>query len=173
MSGMGKAAETPSPGLDPLTAGTGGGGPNRAAEAGPRQFLTFCLAGERYGIIIDSIVEILKYRQSTPIPRAPEVVHGIVSLRGHIVTVIDGRLRLGHSKAQVGPASRIIVVRDGAETVGILVDEVLQVMKLPADAIGPPPETVAQAGECGILGVCDTRQESILILLDVHEFLKV
>jgi purine-binding chemotaxis protein CheW len=135
------------------------------------QVLTFRLAGERYGIAIGAIVEILKYRQATPVPRAEPVVHGIISLRGRIVTVIDGRRRLGLAPAEIGPTSRIVVVRDQGEPVGILVDQVLQVLKLPADAIKPPPATVA-AAENGILGVCDTRQDSILILLDTEQFLR-
>jgi purine-binding chemotaxis protein CheW len=145
--------------------------PTRPEEAASlEQVLTFRLAGERYGIAIESIEEILKYRQATPIPRADIVVHGIISLRGRIVTVIDGRLRLGLPVAEIGSASRIIVVRTPGEPVGILVDEVLQVLKLPADAVKPPPATV-EAPDKGIVGVCDTRQDSILILLDTEAFL--
>jgi purine-binding chemotaxis protein CheW len=147
-----------------------------ALEAGSTeltQVLTFRLAGERYGIAIGSIVEILKYRQATPIPRSGPVVHGIVSLRGRIVTVLDGRLRLGLAAAAISPATRIIVVRDADEPVGILVDEVLQVLKLRAGDIQAPPATVASAAERGIRGVCDTRQDSILILLDMQGFLRV
>ncbi len=148
------------------------GGESRPQD-GMTQVLTFRLAGERYGIPIGCIVEILKYRQATPIPRSEPVVHGIVSLRGRIVTVLDARRRLELHAAEIGPATRIIVVRDADEPVGLLVDEVLQVMKLPADAVKPPPATIRAAAERGIAGVCDTRQDSILILLDMQGFLKV
>ena len=154
------------------SAGTARSAPTRRSEmASLEQVLAFRLAGERYGIAIESIEEILKYRQATPIPRADIVVHGIISLRGRIVTVIDGRLRLGLPAAEIGSASRIIVVRTPTEPVGILVDEVLQVLKIPADAVKPPPATV-EAPDKGILGVCDTRQDSILILLDTEAFLR-
>ena len=152
-----------------------GPGESVTAEAAPstRQFLTFRLAGERFGISIDSIVEILKYRLATPVPRADPTVHGIVSVRGRIITVIDGRLRLGFPGGAVDPASRIIVVHDGDELVGVLVDKVIEVIRLPEDAVAPPPETVCDAAEKGILGVCDTREDSILILLDMNRFLDI
>jgi purine-binding chemotaxis protein CheW len=153
-------------------------GERRATEAagsGPpaalRQYLSFHLAGERYGIDIQDIVEILKYRPATPVPHANDLIHGIVSVRGRIITVVDGRRRLGLEAAAVGPAARIIVLRDGEESVGLLVDEVLQVEKLSPESISPPPNTLADAAQRGIAGVCDTQQGSILILLDREAFL--
>jgi len=137
------------------------------------QVLAFRLAGERYALDIQEIIEILKYRPATPIPQASNLIHGIVSVRGRIITVVDGRLRLGLEAAEIGAASRIIVVRHGEEPVGLLVDEVLQVEKLPLEGIAPPPSTLVDAAARGIAGVCDTRQESILIILDREAVLNV
>lgn len=137
------------------------------------QVLAFRLAGERYALDIQEILEILKYRSATPIPQAADVIHGIISVRGRIITVVDGRVRMGLEAAEIGSASRIIVLRHGEESVGLLVDEVLQVEKLPVDSIAPPPSTLVDAAARGISGVCDTRQESILIILDREAVLKV
>ena len=163
--------ETPQGGTRVPVESGGASRERREEMSALEQVLAFRLGGERYGIAIESIEEILKYRKATPIPRADAVVHGIISLRGRIVTVLDGRLRLGLPPAEIGSASRIIVVRTPGEPVGVLVDEVLQVMKLPVDAVKPPPATV-EASDKGILGVCDTRQDSILILLDIEAFLQ-
>lgn len=138
-----------------------------------RQFLTLRLGTERFGISIDSIVEILKYRPATPVPRADPTVHGIVSVRGRIITVIDGGLRLGLEPTKIGSATRIIVVHDDGEQVGLLVDAVIEVLRVPDDAVEPAPATVAGAAEKGVLGICDTREESLLILLDMSRFLNV
>lgn len=145
----------------------------RRATVPVLQVLAFRLAGERYALDIQEIIEILKYRPMTPIPQASDLIHGIVSVRGRIITVVDGRIRLGLEAAEIGPASRIIVLRHGEEPVGLLVDEVLQVEKLPVDSIAPPPSTLVDAAARGIAGVCDTRQESILILLDREAVLNV
>jgi purine-binding chemotaxis protein CheW len=137
-----------------------------------RQYLAFRLAGEQYGIDIHEIVEILKYRPVTPVPHAADLIHGIVSVRGRIITVVDGRRRLGLEAAAVSPASRIIVLRDGEESVGLLVDEVLQVEKLSAESVSAPPNTLTDAAQMGIAGVCETQHDAILILLDREAFLK-
>ncbi|MFQ5718107.1 MAG: chemotaxis protein CheW [Acidobacteriota bacterium] len=156
-----------------ITYGVPSTAPEPDLAAATRQFLTFRLADERFGISIDSIVEILKYRPATPVPRADPVVHGIVSVRGQVVTVLDGRLRLGLPAAEIGGATRIIVVHDGSELVGLLVDEVVEVVRLADDAIAAPPATVRDAGARGIVGVCDTHDEKILILLDIDRVLRI
>lgn len=136
------------------------------------QYLSFRLAGEQYGIDIHDIVEILKYRPTTPVPHATNLIHGIVSVRGRIITVVDGRRRLGLEAAAVSPATRIIVLRDDEESVGLLVDEVLQVEKLSPESTSSPPNTLTDAAQLGIAGVCETQQGAILILLDREAFLK-
>lgn len=146
---------------------------DRPTGAAPVQFLTFALAGECYGISIDSIVEILKYRPATTVPRASSVVHGIVSVRGRIITVLDGRQRLGFDPGTVNAGTRIIVVHDRGEQVGLLVDEVFEVVKLAVEDIAPPPPTVADALDKGIRGVCDTRDGSLLIILETERFLAI
>jgi purine-binding chemotaxis protein CheW len=155
--------------LEEVSRGTG----EQVAKGGLLQYLAFRLAGEQYGINIHEIVEILKYRPATPVPHAADLIHGIVSVRGRIITVVDGRLRLGLAADPVGPASRIIVLRDGDESVGLLVDEVLQVEKFSPESISKPPSTLTDAAKRGIAGVCDIEQGSILILLDREAFLKV
>ena len=142
-------------------------------EAAVRQYLTFRLGTERFGVSIDAIVEILKYRAATPVPRADPTVHGIVSVRGRMIAVVDGGLRLGLAATTFGPSTRIIVVHDDGEQVGVLVDAVFEVLRLPDSAVAPPPATVSATTEKGVLGVCDTREESLLILLDIRRFLDV
>jgi purine-binding chemotaxis protein CheW len=107
------------------------------------------------------------------VPRADPTVHGILSLRGRIITVLDGRLRLGLAAPAPDAASRIIVVRDGGESVGILVDEVIEVVRLTDEEVSPPPATLGPAVARGIAGVIDTRQGSILILLDPGRYLRL
>jgi len=114
----------------------------RLQETPARRFLTFLLAGEEYALDILRISEIIKVRPVTEVPRAPGFVTGIISVRGTIVPVLDLRLRL-HLPAPVpGPAGRILIVTRNDEPFGLVVDEVVHVVRLHAEDIEPPPAAV-------------------------------
>jgi purine-binding chemotaxis protein CheW len=118
----------------------------RREQSGGRRFLTFLLGREEYALDILRISEIIKVRPITEVPRAPGFIPGIISVRGTIVPVIDLRKRLRHPAPEPGPGARILIVRRDGEPYGLLVDEVVHVVRLHADDIEPPPP-VAGAGE--------------------------
>jgi purine-binding chemotaxis protein CheW len=104
----------------------------RGTPAGPvREFLAFVLSGELYGVELARIREIVSPPPITPIPRASREVLGVCSVRGLLVTVMDLRMKL---RLEVLPATRrtrILLAESGSgEVVGLLVDEVRQVMRL-------------------------------------------
>ncbi len=104
----------------------------RQHDRGPRvEYLAFLLAGEPYAAPVSFVREILKPPPLTPVPRAPDAVLGIISVRGQLVTVIDLRRRLRLEEAPATSRTRILLA-DGAggETLGLYVDEVLQVYRL-------------------------------------------
>ncbi len=96
-----------------------------------REYLTFRLADEVYGLPLGSVHEILRVPAISEVPRAPGHVLGIISVRGAITTVIDLRRRLRVADAAPDRAARILLVRHDGETVGLLVDRVEQVERLP------------------------------------------
>ena len=75
-------------------------------------------------------------------PRSPRWLKGIVTLRGVIVPIFDLRSRLGLAEVEPGAETRIVVVFRGEEFAGLIVDSITQVMRLPVDAIEPPPPTI-------------------------------
>jgi purine-binding chemotaxis protein CheW len=85
------------------------------------------------------IKEIIKPRELTEIPRAPEFVSGVISLRGLIVPVINMRKRLGMSGEALASRTRIIIVKTGEGFSGLHVDEVTGVVKVDRATIEPPP----------------------------------
>jgi purine-binding chemotaxis protein CheW len=101
-------------------------------DRGPRtEYLAFKLAGETYATPVALIREILKPPLLTPVPRAPRSVMGIVSVRGQVVTVVDLRSRLRLPEMPQSRKTRILLVSaTGGETLGLFVDEVLQVYRL-------------------------------------------
>ncbi len=103
------------------------------------EFLSVRVSHEIYGINIMDIKEIIKPRETTEIPRAPLFISGVISLRGTILPVIDLRVRLGLESSLPVGMERIIVVRIGSAVSGLLVDEVLQVVQVPAASIEEAP----------------------------------
>lgn len=108
-----------------------------------RQWLTFTLGSEEYALDIGNIREIIKPREITDIPRVPDFILGIISLRGLIIPVFDLKKRLKLGAAEITPASRIIVCQHGEKSAGLVVDSLNQVVRLPAKGIEPPPAVLS------------------------------
>lgn len=91
--------------------------------------LAFDVGSETYGISIDQVAEILMPRPVTPLPRTPEFVRGVVSLRGTVLAVLDLGRRLGLPRCATPRSSRILVLRDGEESMGFWVERVRGVVR--------------------------------------------
>ena len=115
------------------------------------QLLTFELAGAPYALPVECVREIVRIRPITPVPRVPEDVRGVISLRGEIVQVVDLRRRLGLEPIDPSRRSRVIVVRGGdGRVAGLLVDAVTEVLSVADDALRPASgEVGAQEHVCG------------------------
>lgn len=107
----------------------------RASGERVRELLAFVIGTETFALALEAVREILKPPPVTPVPRAPRDVLGVISVRGRITTVIDLRRRLRAHTGELDKFSRILLVDDGDEVVGLLVDRVLQVHRLSDDEI--------------------------------------
>ena len=137
-----------------------------------RQYLAFHLNDEEYALDIMRISEIIKVREFTDIPRAPEFVLGIISLRGVVVPVFDLRRRLDLGISEMLAASRIVVCQLDDVTVGLLVDSINQVVNLGNDDIEPPPGVLAGLDR-EMISWIGRYQGRMLILLNLHNALNV
>ncbi len=115
---------------------------DKSGTSAQSEFLSFRVSNEIYGINIMDIKEIITLRTVTEVPRSPEFVAGILSLRGTIIPVIDMRSRLSLSKAESNGRERIIVIRNNTALSGLLVDEVMKVILLSADSIEATPGSI-------------------------------
>ena len=119
-----------------------------------RELLAFSLAGDRYAVPVERVREIVRLRQITSVPRVPDEILGVISLRGEIVQVMDLRMRLGAPVTEPGRTSRIVVLHgdEGAVT-GLLVDTVSEVLRVPEEAFrptaGPESDFVTELCEHG------------------------
>jgi purine-binding chemotaxis protein CheW len=138
------------------------------------EYLAFSLAGETYAVRIEDVAEILKPPPVTPVPRAPDLVLGIMSVRGRLVTVIDVRRRFGHPESTLGRRNRILLTDVDGETTGALVDEVQQVHRLSEGEIEPPAVLGAdqQTHIVGIGRPIGSERGDVLVLLDLREILR-
>jgi purine-binding chemotaxis protein CheW len=138
------------------------------------KYLTFLLGDESYGLEILKVQEIIGMQAITRIPRTPEYVKGVINLRGKVIPVIDLRLRFAMEAAEVSRKTCIIVVQvANAEvnvTMGIVVDEVSEVLDISGAEIEPPPAFGAQVDTAFILGMAKT-EASVKILLDIDRIM--
>ena len=131
--------------------------------AGELHLVTFALGREEYGIPVGQVREVIRVAEITRVPQAPAHVRGVTNLRGRILPVVEIRTRLGLEPAALTARSRIVVVEVHDRVLGILVDAVLQVAKVPLDTVAPPPEEVLSPQTDYISGVA--RWSSRLIIL--------
>ena len=111
------------------------------AATGAREYLTFRLDQEEYGIDILKVQEIRGYEPPTRIAHAPEFIKGVVNLRGTIVPIVDMRLKFNCSKADYNSFTVVIILNLRNRVVGIVVDSVSDVMELWPDNMRSAPDS--------------------------------
>lgn len=132
--------------------------------------LTFMLEREEYGLPITRVREVIRVSEITRVPQAPPHVRGVTNLRGRILAVVEIRSRLGLEAAVVSPAARIVVVEAHGRVLGLLVDRVSRVTKVPTESVAPVPDDVRSPDADYLTGVArwDSR---LIILLDLDRVL--
>ncbi len=138
----------------------------RSAGAG-REFLTFRLGAEEYGIDILRVQEIRSYEPPTRIANAPAFIKGVVNLRGVIVPIVDLRLKLGCERADIDGFTVVIVLNVRGRVVGAVVDSVSDVLELSAEQIKPAPEMASAVDARYITGIGSVA-ERMLVLVDIE-----
>jgi len=145
---------------------------SNAANAGEgvREFLTFTLGSEEYGVDILKVQEIRGYDTVTRIPDTPDFIKGVINLRGTIVPVVDMRLKFKLAQAQYDVFTVMIILTVAQRVVGMVVDGVSDVLQLPAERICPAPELGGQLGSRFITGI-GTLDQRMLILVDIEKLM--
>lgn len=137
-----------------------------------QQFCTFFVDGIQFGIEVLKVQEVLKYQEMTPVPLASKVVHGLINLRGQIVTALDLRTRLGLPSRPDGTRPMNVVIRSEDGAVSLLVDEIGDVLETTKETFEDPPATLAPQARDLIRGVYK-MDERLLLILDTDKALNV
>ena len=134
------------------------------------QVVIFTLSSESYAVDIIRVESIIKMQPITVVPHAPPFIEGVTNLRGQILSVVDLRTRFGLSRTEATKDTRIMVVKSDDLTVGMVVDAVTEVLRIPVEAIEPPSPLVTTVDSAFITGIAKV-DERLVILLDLSKVL--
>jgi purine-binding chemotaxis protein CheW len=134
--------------------------------ASSQQFCTFFLDGHFFGTPVPQVQEVIQYQEMTRVPLAPNVVSGMINLRGQIVSAIDLRRRLGLHDRRPGQLPMNVVVRTNEGAVSLLVDEIGDVIEVEEETLENPPETLQGFARQVVRGVYKLSGR-LLLALDI------
>jgi purine-binding chemotaxis protein CheW len=134
------------------------------------QFVACRIGSEEFALDVLSVQEINRVAEITRVPKAPSHVEGVINLRGRIIPVLNLRRRFGLPDIERTARSRIVVVSVRQRLVGLAVDSVEEVLRIPRSAIEPPPAVGTAAGAEYTQGVGRVH-DRLLIVLDLPRLL--
>lgn len=142
---------------------------NRTAQAG--KFLSFILGDEEYGLEILKVQEINGMMGITRVPRTPDYVRGVINLRGRVIPIVSLRKKFKMASVPDTEKTCIIVVQvryvDREITMGIIVDEVSEVLNIGDGQIEPPPSFGGGMEEADFITGMGKLENKVVILLDI------
>ncbi len=131
-----------------------------------KQFLTFSLKSQPYGVPIGSVREINRVTDITPVPQTPGFVAGVINLRGKVIPVVDLRMKFGIPSVPHTRETCIIVIESDAGQVGMIVDSVSGVIDLSAEQIEPRPAMGEESKISYVIGM-GKIDNTVVILIDI------
>jgi len=134
------------------------------------QLVTFRIGNEEFGFDIFKVKEINKMMDITQIPNSQSAVKGVVNLRGSVIPVVSLREKLNFTDKEYTSSTRIIVVEYQSKSLGFIVDEVDEVLRIESSIIEKPPEMTTTVESAYINGVAKLENR-LLILLDLDKIL--
>ncbi len=135
-----------------------------------QQLVVFELANEFYGIDIAVVESIIKMQAITQLPQTPCYIKGVTNLRGTVLPVIDLRTRFGLASQPDTKQTRVIIVTMGKIKVGVMVDDVSEVLRVPDQSIEPLPPMVNSVNADFLKGIV-RLEDRLIILLEVAKVL--
>ncbi|HHW18326.1 MAG TPA: purine-binding chemotaxis protein CheW [Firmicutes bacterium] len=135
-----------------------------------KQIVAFSLGSETYGVDIAQVREIIPIQKIVPVPRAPDFVEGIINLRGRVIPVLDLRHHFGFEKKKQDPDQRIVLTEVDGESIGVIVDSVSSVLRIPEASIEPPASVITGDDIEYIQGIAKVGS-NLIVLLDLTKII--
>ena len=131
-------------------------------------YLTFGVSEEEYGIAIAHVTEIVGMQRIMEVPDVPAFIKGVINLRGKIIPVMDVRARFAMQEAEYTERTVIIVLDMQGLPIGLIVDNVNEVLEIPPQSIDPAPAFDGGRKSEGLLKGLGKSGERVAILLDLE-----
>jgi purine-binding chemotaxis protein CheW len=142
------------------------------AETGTREFISFAIGADQYGVDIMAVREIKGWTDVTHLPRQPDYVRGVLNLRGAVVPIIDLRCRFGQGLTEATPLHIAIIVQTGDRQVGLLADRVLDIVSFESAKVQPVPQ-IASSARLSFLSGLVTIDGAMIALIDLPSLLSI
>lgn len=134
------------------------------------QVVVFVLDGQRYAFPLATVQQVLPMAAPAPLPEAPAIALGVISLHGVVVPVLDLRRRLGLPPREYGPADHLLVARSSRRLLAVPVDEALGVLEVAMESVVPPEAVLPRIGRvAGVVPLAD----GLLFIHDLDTFLSL
>ena len=127
-------------------------------------FILFELAGATYALRSADIQQLEMIGSVTPVPNAPDFVDGVVSVRGQVIPALNLRARFGFDRKTADVRSRLIIVRNGGRSVGLVVDSAREFARISSEMIQPPPAGLAGMSGQYLEGTAEIGERLVLLL---------
>lgn len=134
------------------------------------QVVGFRIGNEMYGVRIGAVREIVRVPEITTVPSAPDIIEGVINLRGKIIPVMDLRKRFGLTEIVQDKRNRILVVELEGKLIGLIVNAASEVLKIPPSDIEAPSSVFAEGESSYVTGVGKLKGR-LIILLDINKLL--
>ena len=145
---------------------------SKQLEVDSSQFLTFIIAERVFGLAIVDVEEIIESGNISDVPMTADYIRGVINLRGQVVTVIDLAPRITNVQSTLSKLSCIVMINtdSGLGLLGLLVDEVHQIVDIPPEQVQPPPKT-ADAMQTDVIQALGRVEEEFVMILDTNRLL--
>ena len=131
----------------------------------PQEYIAFHIGNQTFCIDIMAVREIRGWTPATPLPHAPGFVRGVINLRGAVLPVVDLSARLGLPQKEPTARHAVIVVQQGGQVAGLLVDAVSNILMLSQESIQATPEVASELSRAFIKGIVAAEKEVISVLI--------
>jgi purine-binding chemotaxis protein CheW len=147
---------------------------NKSVNAGQedQHLVVFSLAGELFGLDIALVESIIKMQAITELPQTPTYIIGVTNLRGSVLPVIDLRTRFALETQPETRETRIIIVTMGNIKVGMVVDGVSEVLRVPGESIETLSPMVSSVNSAFLKGIA-RMDNHLIILLEISKVLNI
>ncbi len=147
--------------------------PTAPSQVAGKPILAFVVAGQRFGLPVDNVVQIIEMVALTPLPGAPDMVRGVLDFHGQVIPAIDMRLRLGLPQQAYTLRTPIVIGRLGKHLAGLIVDAVSGVVGVPEAQIETPDRvfSLETLPSRPLVGGVARQSDGLLLILDLGAFL--